>query len=369
MTTEKKDDMLKMDYRMLGDSGLKVSVLGFGMMTFDSVDQAVELLRAAREGGVNFFDNAEFYGEPPGDAETCFGKALKILQKEDPKLWRRSDLVITTKLFFGPNPTQTKNSFDAPFGVNEFGTSRKHLMEGTKASLKRLQLDYVDVIYAHRYDPLTPILEVVRAFTNIINSGLAFYWGTSSWPPSKIIEAYWIAEKHDLIAPIVEQPIYNMFTREVLENDYLDIFESPYSIGTTIWSPLDGGILTGKYNNGIPKDSRLHDDNRLSRFFKRYSNEKKIEKCKELKKLCDEKKWSMVSLAIGWCLKNKNVTCVLLGASKKSQIVGNLQALKVARELDKEMMEKLDKLLENKPERNPHLYRTYRTCPSTIGKL
>ena len=190
-TTESKEEKFEMEYRLMGGTGLKVSCLGFGSMTFNSKDQAKELMSVARKYGVNFFDNAELYGEPLGDAEVFFGQAYAELLAEDPLLWRRSDLVITTKLFFGPSGDRTQaNTPMTVYGANERGTSMKHIIEGMNNSLKRMNLEYVDVVMAHRWDPLTPTEEVVRAFTKLIRDGKAFYWGTSCWTPQKITEAY-----------------------------------------------------------------------------------------------------------------------------------------------------------------------------------
>jgi len=206
-----------------------------------------------------------------------FGKALKELQKEDPDLWRRSDLVITDKIYMGTSDNKQANRIDRYFGQNELGLSRKHLIEGMTDLLKRLQLEYVDIIYAHRYDGLTPMLEIVQGFNYIIQKGWASYWGTSMWPAQKLTEAYWIAKINHLIPPVVEQPIYNMFARQYVELEYLPMFELPYGLGTSIFSPLDAGILTGKYNKEIPKDSRLGGD-RLAIWFKDFLNKEKVEK-------------------------------------------------------------------------------------------
>ena len=235
-----------MEYVQFGNTGLKVSRLGFGCMTFRELDQSIELLETARNAGVNYFDNAEFYGKPNGSAEILFGKAYKLLKEQQPLKYRRSEMVITTKIFFGPNPNVTFGNFNS-FGQNELGLSRKHLMEGINNSLKRMQLEYVDVIYAHRFDPITPMKEIVQGFTDIIKSGKALYWGTSQWPANKIIEAYWIAKVYNLIAPVVEQPKYSMLERKYLEYEYKVVFDNQYNIATTIWGALDSGILTGMY--------------------------------------------------------------------------------------------------------------------------
>jgi len=349
---EKKENKADiMEYRMLGNTGLKVSCLGLGTMSLDNVDQAAELMSAVRRYGVNFFDNAELYGEPCGNGEILFGAALKKLQAKDAKAWRRSDLVITTKLFFGASGGDEPNSPMRPYGVNEKGLSRKHLMEGIDESLQRLQLDYVDVVLAHRYDPLTPMLEIVRGFTDIIRAGKAFYWGTSMWSAQKITEAFWIAKVNKLIAPVVEQPLYNMFSREIMEKDYLPMFEGPYHIGTTTWSPLDSGILTGKYVKEVPKDSRLGGSNRLGKWWgnEKYVAADKNAKVEKLMVLAEQMGVSMVSLALGWVVKNKNVSVCLLGGSKASQLEQNCEALAAAKKLTAEELKKIDEILDNKP--------------------
>jgi len=334
---------------MLGGTGLKVSVLGFGTMSFNSEKQAKELMKCARQIGVNFFDNAEAYGEPCGTADIFFGKALKELQQEDGALWRRSDLVITDKLYMGVSDGKAPNRPDRYFGVNELGLSRKHLIEGMKDCLKRLQLDYVDIIYAHRYDGLTPMLEIVQGFTDIIKKGYAFYWGTSMWPNYRLVEAYWIAKVHNLITPVVEQPVYNMFSRKYVELEYLPLYENPYQLATTIWSPLDAGVLTGKYNKGIPDDSRMGGD-RLKAWFSNNLNQEKVQKIELLMPIAEELKTSMTNLAIAWCLKNPNVSCVLLGATKGEQVLENAGCLNTVRELKAETMQKIDDILKNKPQ-------------------
>jgi len=222
-------------------------------------------------------------------------------------------------------------------------------MEAMKDILIRLQLEYVDVVYAHRYDALTPMLEIVQGFTDIIKKGHAFYWGTSMWPAQKLTEAYWIAKINNLIPPIVEQPIYNMFARQYLELEYLPMFDYPYQLGTTIWSPLDGGILTGKYNKDIPKDSRLGGD-RLGKWFKDNLKAAKVEKIEALIPIAEELKTTMTNLALAWCLKNPNVSVVLLGASKGEQVIENAGALEVARNLKPEHMKKIEEILANKPQ-------------------
>jgi len=277
------------------------------------------------------------------------------LQAKDPVLWRRSDLVITTKLCFFDGTGKQKNGPHIAYAENELGLSRKHLMEGINGSLERLQLEYVDVVFAHRYDPLTPMEEIVRGFTDIIRSGKAFYWGTSQWTSQKITEAYWIAKVNNLIPPVVEQPLYNMFARDLLESEYLPIFQQPYAIGTTIWSPLDSGILTGKYNKDVPKESRMG-DNRLSVWFKSRYEKTMSDKCEKVEKLiayaAEKFNTSVAILALAWSIKNRNVSVCLLGATKPGQLEENMKSIEVASKLTKQHIEEIDAILENKPQRD-----------------
>eukprot|EP01083_Nonionella_stella_P263657 895405_1 len=274
-----------MEYIQFGNTGLKVSRLGFGIMTFETVEQAIELLETSRNYGCNFFDGAEAYGSPRGTAEKLFGVAYQKLREKDPLKWRRSDLIITTKIFFGPNGSNKPTDWTNPdFGENEFGVSRKHLFEGINAALKRLRLDYVDIVYAHRDDPVTPLLETVRSFTQIIQNGKAFYWGTSMWPVERIIEAYWIAQKYNLIPPVVEQCKYSMLERKYVENVYLPLFNNRYQYATTIWGALDSGILTGKYLDDTTKVGRYAKGDKWKHFYGDVPQEKN-EKVRKLKTL------------------------------------------------------------------------------------
>jgi len=256
------------------------------------------------------------------------------------KLWRRSDVCFTTKLFWGGG------------GQNEKGLSRKHIAEGMDASLKRLQMDYVDVVFCHRPDPLTPTEEVVRGMSKLVDDGKAFYWGTSEWTAQQITEAFWIAKVHGLVPPVVEQPQYNMFERERVEKEYIRLYDAPYSMGTTIWSPLKSGILTGKYNKSVPSGSRMAEAGYewLAKTFG--ANKAKwiplTEKLMEIAKR-KELETSITCLAIAWCVKNKNVSTVLLGATKEHQIEENLKALSVAKKLTPEIMKEIDEVLGNKP--------------------
>lgn len=316
-----------MNYRHLGRTGIQVSELSFGSwVTFKNqvdVDAAVELMAAAYEAGVNFFDNAEVYAS--GKSEEVMGAALRRLN------WRRSSYLVTTKFYWGIHDT-----------VNERNTlNRKRLIEGINGSLLRLGLDYVDVIYCHRPDKTTPIEETVWAMHNIIEWGKAMYWGTSEWSADEIVAAIHIAEKHHLHKPITEQPQYNLFERKRFEKEYARLFQD-YDYGTTIWSPLASGMLTGKYLKGIPKDSRanlkgydwLHKD---------ITDKDRLAKVRALQPIAKELGCSLSQVAIAWCLKNPNVSTVILGASKVEQLQENLKAEKVVAKLTPKVMERIDK--------------------------
>ena len=340
-----------MYYRMMGSTGIQVSVLSYGFWATygvkddlsgdQGVETAKELLKIAREAGVNCFDHAEAYGTPVGEAERIFGLALSELVQEDPELWRRSDLVITTKIFWGGA------------GVNERGLSRKHIMEGMDASLDRLGLDYVDMVFCHRPDPHTPTSTVVRAMTDIVRSGASTAWGTSEWSAQQITEAFWIARSEGLEPPSFEQPQYNMLHRDRFEKEYFPLYRPPYSIGTTIWSPLRSGFLTGKYNDGIPEGSRatveIYDWLKEELEDRRERGE--VEIVRELTAYAEnELNCSMAQLALAWCLKNKNVSTILLGATNSKQLRENLGCIGVALKLDDSHMESIDEILGNRPE-------------------
>jgi len=314
----------------------------------EGVDKCVEVMRICRKAGINFFDNAEAYGKENGDAEIIMGEAYQRLLKEDPILWRRSDVCFTTKIFWGGK------------GVNEKGLSRKHVMEGFNQSLKRLNVDYVDVVFCHRFDVLTGTEEVVRAFSDLVQSGKALYWGTSEWTAAQITEAYWVAKTEGLVPPIAEQPQYNLFNRERLEKEYLWVFKSPYKMGTTIWSPLASGVLTGKYNEGIPSESRFGVES-YEWLRKKFEKEKEpqIQVVRKLQTYAQEKLNTTVTcLAIAWCLKNKNVSTVLLGATSEKQIIENLKSLEVAKKLTKVHMAEIDEIVGNKPKQETDYGRT-----------
>ncbi|KAI8854871.1 NADP-dependent oxidoreductase domain-containing protein [Chytridium lagenaria] len=316
-----------MEYKFLGRSGLKVSVLSIGgWVTYGGqVDDqvAIDCLKAAYDAGINFFDNAEVYAA--GKSEIVMGKAIKQGN------WPRSSYVISTKIYWGGE------------GVNERGLSRKHIIEGTKAALDRLQLDYVDLIFAHRPDALTPMEEI----------GWAFYWGTSEWSAEQISDAWRVADKLGLIGPLMEQPQYNMFHRERFEVEYKPLYEK-YGLGTTIWSPLASGVLSGKYNDQIPDGSRLSmTDNaimaRIRAGLESEEGRKKIETVRALDPIAKELGCTLAQLALAWCAKNPNVSTVITGASKVSQVVENVKALEVLPKLTDEVMEKIEKILANKP--------------------
>jgi voltage-dependent potassium channel beta subunit len=288
-------------------------------------------MTAAYEAGVNFFDNAEVYAR--GEAETVMGNVVKKLG------WKRSDLVISTKIFWGgPGPNNT-------------GLNRKHILEGTNASLKRLQMDYVDLIFCHRPDPYTPIEETVWAMNQVLQQGKAFYWGTSQWSAAEIMTAHAVARREHLIPPLMEQPEYNMFERERVEREYARLYRD-IGLGTTIWSPLASGLLTGKYNQGIPEGTRatLKGYEWLREEFESKETCAKIEKIKQLRPIAQELSCSLAQLALAWCLKNPHVSTVITGASRKEQVTDNMAALNVTDKLTAEVMECVEAILQNKPD-------------------
>jgi voltage-dependent potassium channel beta subunit len=323
-----------MEYRFLGKSGLKISSISFGAwVTFGNQitnDTAYKCMEAALDAGVNFFDNAEVYAG--GKAEITMGEVIKKAG------WKREDLVISTKIFWGGD------------GVNNKGLSRKHLIQGTNASLKRLQMDYVDLLFCHRPDIYTPIEETVRAMNYLINQGKAFYWGTSQWSAAQIMEAYGIARREHLIPPLMDQPEYNMFTRDRVEKEYLPLYKE-IGLGTTIFSPLLSGVLSGKYNQGIPKDTRvtLSGYEWLKEELESEEMQRNIEKVKKLSPIAKELGCTMSQMAIAWCLKNPNVSTVITGASKPSQVQENMKSLDFVSNLTDDIIEKIEKVLDNKP--------------------
>ena len=320
-----------MNYRHLGKAGIKVSELSLGAwVTYGGqVGETVarECMIAAYENGVNFFDNAEAYSG--GKAEVVMGNVLKQTG------WKRESYIISTKIFWGGD------------GPNDKGLSYKHIVEGANNALKRLQLEYVDFIFAHRPDPETPIEETVRAMDLIIRQGKAFYWGTSEWSAADIMKADSIARQYHLTPPSMEQPQYNMLVREKVEKEFAPLYKE-LGYGTTIWSPLASGILTGKYNDGIPDDSRMA----LKGYgwLRKELTEEKIITVRQLKSVSDDLGISLPQMAIAWCLKNPNVSTVITGASRVEQVHQNMKALDAVSMLTKDVMGRIDGILGNKPE-------------------
>jgi voltage-dependent potassium channel beta subunit len=315
-----------MEYRHLGRAGIRVSELSFGSwVTFSNqvdVQAATDMMSAAYDAGVNFFDNAEVYAG--GKSEEVMGAALKKLG------WRRSSYLVSTKFYWGLHDN-----------VNERNTlNRKRLIEGIHGSLQRLQLDYVDLIFCHRPDSTTPVEETVRAMHNIIEWGQALYWGTSEWAAADIVAAIEIAERHHLHKPVMEQPEYNLFHRDRFEKEYARLFRD-YGYGSTTWSPLASGLLTGKYNNGIPKDSRgtLKGYEWLK---SKLTDQENINKVRALEPIAKELGCTLSQLAIGWILKNPNVSTVITGASRIEQVHENLKAAQAAPKITPEIVDRID---------------------------
>ena len=341
-----------MEYRFLGNSGLKVSVLSFGNWLTNNdptvLQQTIEIVKKCYDSGINFFDTAEGYGA--GEAERQLGIALQKLDVP------RQNLVVSTKIFLGTSKA-----------INGNGTSRKHLIEGLLASLKRLQLDYVDIVYAHRYDADTPLEETCRAFNYLIDKGLAFYWGTSEWSSEEIGKAMEICERLQLIKPITEQPQYNLLVRAKLEVEYAALFDQ-YKLGTTVWSPLAGGILTGKYNDEVPKDSRIANVDPFIKslydklFFGKEIYEQKRKSMKEFEVLAKELGCTQAQLALAWVVYNKDVSTAIFGASKISQVDDNLKALEICKKLTKEILERIEKIFGTRPETSLN-YKTWQPFP------
>lgn len=327
-----------MEYRRLGNSGLKVSALSFGSWVSFSqqmeVDAALNCMTAAYDAGVNFFDNAEVYAR--GKSELVMGEALKKAG------WRRDSYIISSKVMFGSaedaRPTQR-------------GLSRKHIFEACYQAMERLQVDYLDLYFCHRPDPETPIEETVRAMSELIYRGDVLYWGTSEWSAQQLMEAYAVARQLNLIPPTMEQPQYNMFHRTRLEVEYGRLYDA-IGLGTTIWSPLASGLLTGKYNDGIPAGTRtsLPGYEWLLEMFKSEEGQQRIAKTRHLSKIAEELGTNMARLAIAWCLKNPNVSTVITGASRVEQVHDNMLAFQVASQLTEDVMEAIEEVLDNKPE-------------------
>lgn len=322
-----------MEYRRLGKSGLQLSSLSLGSwLTFGqqiSDQVADQLMGIAYDAGVNFFDNAEGYAA--GKSEEVMGKIIKAHQ------WERESYVISSKVFFG-----TENK-----GPNRMGLSRKHVIEACNGALKRFQVDYLDLYFCHRPDKQTPIEETVWAMNTLLQQGKILYWGTSEWSASEIMEAIRVAKQYNLIGPTMEQPQYNLLERNKLENEYLLLFKE-YGLGTTIWSPLASGLLSGKYTSGEAKNTRL--DMKGMEWLKESAlAEEKLEKVKKLQLLADGLNVPLAKLSLAWCLKNPNVSTVILGASKPEQLKENLTTLEVLPLLTDQVMEDIEKVMLTKP--------------------
>ena len=320
-----------MEYRRLGKSGLKVSALSLGSwLTFGkqiSDDVAEDLMVTAYDNGVNFFDNAEIYAR--GKSELVMGQILKN------QGWSRDSYIVSSKVFWGGDlPTQK-------------GLSRKHITEACHAALRRFQLDYLDLFFCHRPDPETPIEETVWAMNDLIRQGKVLYWGTSEWSAQQIMEAFHVARREHLIPPTMEQPQYNMLHRQRFEIEYERIF-SEMGYGSTIWSPLASGVLTGKYNNGFPSDTRLGIEG-LEWLKEKVITDENIRISRELTSLADQAGMTLPRLALVWCLKNPNVSTVILGASKKDHLVDNLKAIDSVDSLTPDLIENIEQILRNKP--------------------
>jgi len=324
-----------MEYRRLGRSGLKLSALSYGSWVtfkFQMADEAaIECMTTAYDAGVNFFDNAEAYAS--GESERIMGRALKKLG------WGRDTYCLSSKVYWGGDlPTQR-------------GLSRKHIHDACHAALKRLQVDYLDLFFCHRPDLETPIEESVRAMHDLVAQGKVLYWGTSEWNARQIQAAYGLAREHGLTPPTMEQPQYNMFVRERFERDYLPLY-SEIGLGTTIWSPLALGVLTGKYRDGIPEGSRmsLPDYQWLRDRIESPEGRANVRKAAALEGIAERLGVSLARLAIAWCLKNPNVSTVILGASNSAQLRENLDSLDVVALLTDDVMEEIEGVLQNRPE-------------------
>jgi voltage-dependent potassium channel beta subunit len=325
-----------MEYRFLGNSGLKVSALSYGSwVTFgDQIDteQAAECMQIAHDHGVNFFDNAEAYAN--GQSERMMGQIIRD------KGWTRSDLVVSTKIFWGGD------------GPNDRGLSRKHVVEGTTAALERLQMDYVDLVFCHRPDAGTPMEETVRAMSYLVEHGYAFYWGTSEWSAEQIRHAHAVARREHLVPPTMEQPQYNMFHRERVEREYAPLYDTP-GLGTTIWSPLASGLLTGKYNDGIPDGSRLATEG-YEWLQDQVLREERLDTVRRLTEVAKDLGCTTAQLALAWCLLSDRVSTVITGASKPAQVRENMQALGVVEKIDGEAEARIESILDNEPGSAPN---------------
>lgn len=323
-----------MEYNNLGKSGLKVSRLSlgswltFGKLIEDKVSE--KLMHYAYDQGINFFDNAEIYAR--GKSELVMGKILKK------SAWSRDSYIVSSKVFFGTGgqwPTQK-------------GLNRKHVFEACHQALKRLQVDYLDLYFCHRPDKSTPIEETVWAMHQLIMQGKILYWGTSEWSAQEIMEAHMFAKQNHLIGPVMEQPEYNMFARRKVEVEFTQLYKT-VGLGTTIWSPLASGILTDKYLNKFPKGTRLGVEG-LEWLKEKNLTEDKLAKISLLNELSNDLGMSLPLMSIGWCLKNENVSTVILGASKMSQLKENMRSIDALNKLDEKAIKQIEEILQNQPE-------------------
>lgn len=319
----------------MGKSGLQLSILSFGSwVSFQKqIDDKIadELMGIAYDNGINFFDNSEAYAG--GESEKMMGRVLKM------KNWDRTSFTVSSKVFFGLYGKENK--------PNQKGLSRKHVMEACDAALQRLQVDYLDLFFCHRADINTPIEETVWAMNTLIQQGKILYWGTSEWSGVEIMEAHRVAQEYKLIGPTMEQPQYNLFERYKVEKEFLPIYDF-VGLGTTIWSPLASGLLSGKYNNGIPENSRLALPE-MSWLKDKIFTDDKLKKVTQLSELAKELDVSMASLSIAWCIKNPHVTTAILGATRKEQLAENLKAIDVMEKLTPEVLEKIEGIMHTKP--------------------
>ncbi len=324
-----------MEYRRMGNTGLQLSVLSFGSwVTFaKQIDDfhSDRLMSVAYEHGINFFDNAEVYSR--GESELMMGRVLRSKQ------WERSSYTLSSKVFFGWRGDKNK--------PNQTGLGRKHVMEACHEALERLQTEYLDLFFCHRPDKNTPIEEVVRTMNNLIQQGKIFYWGTSEWSGAEIMEAHMIARQLGLEGPAVEQPQYNLLERQKMEAEYHTIFKN-IGMGTTIWSPLASGLLTGKYNDGIPEGSRLALEG-FEWLKDRTISEDRIARIKTLQEIAAELDTTLATLAIAWCISNPNVTTAILGATKENQLTENLKALEIYPRIDIALKDRIDTIMGTKP--------------------
>jgi voltage-dependent potassium channel beta subunit len=375
-----------MQYNRLGNSGLIVSELSFGSwVTFsrdnnsgtvngnnrkEAANSCFEIMKAAYLGGVNLFDNAEAYCA--GDAERLMGDAVRMGLEQ--LVWTREDLVLTTKIMFGALPPKNRSDYiPKPKSVNRIGLSRKHVVEGLKASLKRMQLDYIDLVFCHRPDPIVPMEEIVRGFNHVLDQGLAFYWGTSEWSATQLMEAKSVADRLGLIPPLMDQPEYSLFHRQRVEVEYKDLYrKDSLGLGLTVWSPLSSGILTGKYGQGIPPNSRLASKAFQSRPDFQIKFIDRIKAAESLRPIAKRLGCNMGQLSLAWCLNNPDVSTVITGATSVAQVEENLAACEVKHLLTNEIMKEIENAIGKayKPKlSNVTKQMSYRTRKLSSGAL